>query len=168
MPIICNPYWNSLRLIAQNSFDLTNYSPWYVVMLDTGISCTFSCVKNNLTTSSGGRFFCVLNVHNFLVFTHTANNTHLNSLIDISFKKNNSMCISFTDLKLSVLVVTPFGRLIIEPLIHMWRTFSYDCFILNIFLLDIWLFLLCTFFLIFLHLCVLIFYELLVNITLLS
>ena len=75
------------------------------------------------------------------------------------------MYINFSGLKLSVLVSTPFGRLIVDPLVHIWHIYiCCGCIFSNIFLVDPLLSLPYIFCPIFLCLYVLISYELFADI----
>ena len=73
--------------MSQNSPDLANYSPWYVLMFDTSLPCISSYLKKNLTVSSGSCLLCVQNIYSLLFLTHTTNSTLVNHLINVSFRK---------------------------------------------------------------------------------
>ena len=89
LPVVCNPHWYSLTNTLQNSLDLANFLPKFVLILTTCLPICFNYSSTKLTVANGGRFSGVQNIHIFLTFASTTTIADVNCGIYVSSKKQN-------------------------------------------------------------------------------
>ena len=96
-------------------------------MLITRLPICFNCSRKYLSVANGDLLPCVQHIDIVPTMASTITSAHVNYLIDVSSRKQKSMCINSPGLRLDVSIVIPFGKFTVLAFQHI--THLHFCFL---------------------------------------